>query len=219
MSGGARRRLHEALAASAGRLGSWLLRLLGATWRVTTEGPDPLSPKHEPVVAAFWHRNVLIAAHHYRDRDFSAAVSRSRDGDLIAALLAALGYREPPRGSSTRGGAAALRELVRLVAAGTTVSIQTDGPRGPARVSKPGVVTLARLTGRPIVPVAFGASRGVRFRSWDRTLLPAPFARIVCRYGDAIPMPEETGDDLDEQIRLQLDHELNRLTDELDTRF
>ena len=219
MSDATRGRLHAARAAVLGRLGSWVLRLLGATWRVTTEGPDPLYPNHEPVVAAFWHRNVLIAAHYYRDRDFSVAVSRSRDGDLIGALLTALGYRSPPRGSSTRGGAAALRELVRLVSAGTTVSIQTDGPRGPARISKPGVVTLARLTGRPIVPVAFGASRGTRFRSWDRTLLPAPFAQIVCRYGAAIPIPREEGDDRDEEIRRQLDRELNHLTDEIDARF
>ncbi len=219
MSGATRGRLHAARTALLGQLGSWLLRLLGATWRVTTEGPDPLCPNHAPVVAAFWHRNVLIAAHHYRDRGFTSAVSRSRDGDLIAALLTALGYSSPPRGSSTRGGAAALHALVRLVSAGTTVSVQTDGPRGPARVSKSGVVTLARLTGCSIAPVAFGASRGMRFRSWDRTLLPAPFAQIVCRYGDAIPMPPEEGDDRDEEIRLQLDRELNRMTDEIDARF
>lgn len=130
-----------------GRLAAGALRLFGATWRVRIEGPDPLQPGHEPVVAAFWHRNVLIGAWHYRDREFSAPVSRSRDGDRTVSMLSDLGYRQPPRGSSTRGGTVALRELIRRVKAGTTVSIQPDGPQGPARVSKLGIVSLARLTG------------------------------------------------------------------------
>ena len=90
-----------------GRLAALVLRLIGATWRVRVEGPDPLVPGHEPVVAAFWHRNVLIAAWHYRGRGFSVPVSRSRDGDRIVSMLSALGYEGSPRGSSTRGGAAA----------------------------------------------------------------------------------------------------------------
>jgi lysophospholipid acyltransferase (LPLAT)-like uncharacterized protein len=211
-----RGRIRAAGVVLAGRVAAVLLRCLGTTWRTTIEGPDPLTPSHESVVAAFWHRNVLVAAHHYRDRDFSAAVSRSRDGDLVAALLVALGYRDPPRGSSTRGGPAALRELVRLVEAGATVSIQTDGPQGPARISKSGVLNLARLTGRPVTPVAFSASRALQFASWDQTLLPAPFARIVCRYADPLIVPADADDAALDEIRRRLDHELNEMTDELD---
>lgn len=193
-----------------------LLRALGATWRVRWDGPSPLAPGHAPVVAAFWHRNVLIASWAYRDRGFSAAVSRSRDGDRIAALLAALGYRQPPRGSSTRGGAAALRELFKLVRAGTTVSIQPDGPQGPRRVAKGGVVTLARLTRRPITPVGFSARPALRFRSWDGTLLPLPFARVVCRYGEALPVPPDADDAGEERCRQTLEACLDDLTDTLD---
>jgi lysophospholipid acyltransferase (LPLAT)-like uncharacterized protein len=86
-----------------GHLVALLLRGLGATWRVQKEGPDPLTPGHGPVVAAFWHQNVLIASYLYRDRGFSVPVSRSRDGDRIAALLSALGYRQSPRGTTDRG--------------------------------------------------------------------------------------------------------------------
>jgi lysophospholipid acyltransferase (LPLAT)-like uncharacterized protein len=200
----------------AGHIAALLLRALGATWRVRTEGPDPLVPGHAPVVAAFWHRNVLIASHFYRDRGFSAAVSRSRDGDRIAALLTALGYQQTPRGSSTRGGAAALRELFRLVRSGTTVSIQPDGPQGPARVSKIGIVTLSRLTRRPITPVGFSASPVLRFHSWDRTLLPLPFARVVCRYGQPLQIPPDADDEAEERLRLALDDSLNALTNDLD---
>lgn len=202
-----------------GALAAGLLRLLGATWRVRVEGPDPLTPGHEPVVAAFWHRNVLIASHLYRDRGFSAAVSRSRDGDRIAALLAALGYQQTARGSSTRGGTTALRELIAQVQDGTTVSIQPDGPQGPARISKLGIVTLARLSQRPITPVGLSARPALRFRSWDGTLLPLPFARVLCSYGEPIEVREEADEDEEELRRQELDQRLNQLTNALDARL
>jgi lysophospholipid acyltransferase (LPLAT)-like uncharacterized protein len=201
-----------------GRTVAWLLRALGATWRVRVEGPDPLVPGHAPVVAAFWHCNVLIASWLYRDRGFSVAVSRSRDGDRIAALLGALGYRETPRGSSTRGGAAALRELVGLVREGATVSIQPDGPQGPARAAKVGVVTLARLGGRPVTPVSFSARPALRFRSWDGTVLPLPFARVVCRYAAPLDVAPDADDAEEERCRAALEQLLNRDTDELEGR-
>jgi lysophospholipid acyltransferase (LPLAT)-like uncharacterized protein len=214
---------HSRLAALGLALLGWtaalLLRALGATWRVRSEGPNPLVPGHPALVAAFWHRNVLIASHHYRGRGFSAAVSRSRDGDRIAAMLSALGYHQPPRGSSTRGGAAALHELVRLVRSGTTVSIQPDGPQGPARVSKIGIVTLARLTGQPITPVGFSATPCLRFHSWDGTVLPLPFARVACRYGEPIHVPEDADEALEERLRRELDARLDALTNEVDTRL
>ena len=112
-----------------------------------------------------------------------------------------------------------LRELYGLVKSGITVSVQTDGPQGPARVSKIGVITLARLTQRPITPVAFSASPCLRFRSWDRALLPAPLAKVACRYGEPITVPPEADERAEEELRVQLDAELNRLTDELDSRL
>lgn len=210
---------HKLASAMLGRIGAMLLRLWGATWRVTTEGPNPLVGDHDPVVAAFWHRNILMAAWHFRDRNFSVAVSRSRDGDLIAAVLAGLGYQRTARGSSTRGGAAALKELYSLVNKGTTVSVQTDGPQGPPRVSKIGVVTLARLTGRPVQPVTFSARPAYRFKSWDQTILPWPFARVVCRWAEPLPVDADADDDAEESLRSELDTVLNEVTDQLDARI
>lgn len=199
-----------------GRTAALALRLLARTWRVTTDGQDPLVPDHDAVVAAFWHRNILIAAWYYRDRAFSVAVSRSKDGDVIASALTGLGYSPSARGSSTRGGAAALRELARLVSSGVTVSVQPDGPQGPARVSKVGVVTLARLTGTPVQPVAFSARPAFRFKSWDETILPLPFARVSCRYGEPIAVARDADEEAEEARRRDLDAALNQLTDELD---
>ncbi len=203
----------------ASRFATLLLRVLGATWRISVEGDDPFATGHGPHLGAFWHRNALIAAFVFRDREFSVPVSRSRDGDLITQLLLGLGYIMPPRGSSSRGGAAALRSLTRMVEQGVTVSIQTDGPRGPARVSKHGMVSLARRTGRPISPLAFSARPCIQFRSWDRTLLPLPFARVLCSFGPAIPVPRDAEPEEEEAIRGTLDRELNRLTDKADDRF
>jgi lysophospholipid acyltransferase (LPLAT)-like uncharacterized protein len=205
--------------AVAARAAALLLRLLGASWRVTTEGPDPLPEGRAPHLAAFWHRNILTAVWYYRDRGFGTAVSRSRDGDLITALLGALGYRAPARGSSSRGGAAALLRLVRMLRSGVTISLQTDGPRGPAAISKPGVVALARLTGVAITPVAFSARPCLHFRSWDRTLLPLPFARVVCRYGPPIEVPASADEELEETLRQRLDRELETLAGAGDRAF
>jgi len=202
----------------ASRLAAGFLRLIGSTWRIQVDGPDPFSAGPGPHLGAFWHRNALIAAYAFRDKGFSVPVSRSRDGDLITRLLLELGYKMPPRGSSSQGGTVALRALDRMVEAGTTISIQTDGPRGPARVSKLGMVSLARRTGRPISPLAFSAKPCIRFNSWDSTLLPLPFARVLCSFGAPIAVPRDAEPGEEEEIRAALDLELNRLTDLADAR-
>jgi hypothetical protein len=92
----------------------------------------------------------------------------------------------------------------------------TDGPRGPARRSKIGVVGLARLTGVPITPFVLSARPRLRLRSWDRTLLPMPFARVVCRFGEPIAVPRDADPEREEQLCRELDRELGRLTDAAD---
>ena len=177
---------------------SLALRLLGASWRVEVLGHDPRVPASPdaptgPHLAALFHESLVVAAWLYRDQGYSAAVSRSRDGSLISSTLDWLGFAESARGSSSRGGSAALASLVRSLGAGTTVAVLVDGPRGPARIAKPGIAALARLSARPVQPVAVAASPALRLRSWDRSLVPLPFARVVCAYGEPIP-PDEVAD-------------------------
>lgn len=169
-----------------GWLAAGLLRVLGATWRVRTSGPDPFSAGHTPVLGALLHRDFLIAAWLFRDRGIRVGVSRSRDGELIDRVLGALGYAEAARGSSSRGGAVAQLSLLRSLQAGRSVAVVVDGPRGPAGRPKPGVVRLAQHTRRPITPVSFHARFAWRFGSWDATCLPLPFARVECRYAAPI---------------------------------
>jgi lysophospholipid acyltransferase (LPLAT)-like uncharacterized protein len=206
MSGTARSRGLRGL----GRLAAAALRTLGASWRISQQGPDPFL-RGGPVIGVCWHEHVLVLAHRFRDRGFSVAVSRSRDGEWISAALPPLGYCEPVRGSSSRGGTAALLGLVRLVRAGTTVSILADGPRGPAHVSKLGPVALARLTGTALTPLSFEARPAIRFGSWDRTVLPLPFARVRLVYGEPIAVPADADEAREEELRRQLDRALSEL--------
>ena len=167
------------------------LRLLGATWRLRITGHDPFAAGDHPVLGALLHRDFLVAAWHYRDRGIHVGVSRSRDGDRIAAVLRKLGYGEPARGSSSRGGALAQIRLLRVLDAHEHVAVVVDGPRGPAGKPKPGIAQLARESGRPITPVTFHASRAIRFGSWDRAQLPLPFAKVEVRYGEAMVLGGE----------------------------
>ncbi len=198
-------------------LAALVLRILGSTWRVHVTGANPVEASGgEAQIGVFWHRNALIASYLFRDLGFAVPVSQSRDGNLIAALLMRLGYLPPPRGSDSRGGSGALLSVARLVQAGTTVSIQSDGPRGPARRSKPGVVALSRITGAPITPVAISAAPCIRFDSWDGTLLPYPFARVRCDFAEPLVAAPVKDTEAEDEFREQIDHRLNERTDALD---
>jgi len=197
---------------AAGLAGALFLRALGRTWRVTTTGPDPFALTG-PVVGAVWHEGLFVAAWRWRGRGMAVPVSRSRDGDLIDGVLARLGFSESPRGSSSRGASSLLRAMIRAVRAGHIVAVLPDGPRGPARVAKPGAVALASAAGAALVPVGIAARPCLRFGSWDRALLPLPFARVHCIYGAAIRLPKRSGDADVEHWRAELEASLDRLRD------
>lgn len=180
-----------------GWLSGVLLRLLGATWRVEIQGTDPRfaavsrasaapSAPHPPVLAALLHESLVVAAWLFRDAGYCVAVSQSRDGSLVSSTLRSLGYAEPARGSSSRGGSTAFLGLLRQLELGTTVAVLVDGPRGPAGVAKPGIAALARHSATSIQPLALAARPALRLSSWDRSLVPLPFARVVCVFGEPI---------------------------------
>lgn len=163
-------------------------RGLGASWRFrevgsgrALRGPQPL----RPALYALWHEHILPLAYLHRGQGAVAMVSRHRDGEILAGVLAMLGY-EVVRGSSTRGGAAAYRALVRAGRAGHPLAVTPDGPRGPRRRADPGAIRAAAAAGLPVVPVAAAAERGWRLRSWDRFLVPAPGSRVWVAHGEAL---------------------------------
>jgi lysophospholipid acyltransferase (LPLAT)-like uncharacterized protein len=211
-------RLRRAGRTLVAALAAALIRALGATWRVRVEGQSPFDSGARPLLGALWHRSALLAAYQFRDRRAVVIVSRSRDGDWIEALLSRLGYAPSPRGSSSRGGAAALRQQIRATRETGVGALLCDGPRGPAGVAKPGIVLLARACRAPLWPVVFSARPALRFGSWDRMLLPLPFARVICAYGEPIVVPRDANDATLEACRVRLEHSLNRLTGDLDPR-
>ena len=145
-----------------------------------------------PVLFTLWHGRLLPLGYLHRRQGVVAIVSKSADGEYLTRLLQHWGFLAV-RGSSSRGGDRALRELVRLVRAGRSVAITPDGPRGPCEQLKPGVLQLAQLTGAPIVTVAAGTDRGWWFVRWDRFLVPQPFARVRVAYGDAVFIQRAAG--------------------------
>jgi lysophospholipid acyltransferase (LPLAT)-like uncharacterized protein len=157
--------------------GSALLRLLGRTLRLEIRGDESLRRfrrEGRPVIFAFWHSGILPLAYLHRNQGTVVLVSRHADGEYIVRVLLRMGFGTS-RGSSTRGGAEGLRGLIRQVRDGRDVAITPDGPKGPARVFKPGALVLARLTGAPVIPIGIRAHRAWRLKSWDGFLIPKPF--------------------------------------------
>jgi hypothetical protein len=147
--------------ALAPRLGAFLIRGLRRLMRLEYRRPGQLRGMvegGERLILAFWHGHLLMMPYSYPGKRISALISEHHDGELIARTLLRMGFGVS-RGSTTSGGARALRQMVRLVREGWDIAITPDGPRGPRHQVQPGAIELARLTGAPIVPVAFGASK------------------------------------------------------------
>lgn len=168
-----------------------LIRLLRATVRIRHHGDAEQRRREaagERFILAFWHRHLLLMPYGYRGRRITVLVSRHRDGELIARTVARLGI-DCSRGSTTRGGVAGMRELLRKARRGYDLAFTPDGPRGPAAKVQPGVIAAAAATGFPIHPVALAASRGRRLSSWDRFLVPRPFSTVHFVYGEPLTVP------------------------------
>lgn len=157
------------------------LRGLAASWRVRARLPLGSHPRRSsgPIIYAMWHECIISVTAQWRDHDIQGLASQSFDGSLISATLLRLGYPPPSRGSSSRGGAEALRSHVEALKQGHHVVVTVDGPRGPAHAAKPGVGRMAEASGAPVVAVACAVDARWRLKSWDRTLLPPPFARVA----------------------------------------
>ncbi|HSS78087.1 MAG TPA: lysophospholipid acyltransferase family protein [Thermoanaerobaculia bacterium] len=167
---------------------AWFIRLLRSTVRLRHHGDERLRQwerGEQRFILAFWHRHLLLMPYAYRGRRISVLVSQSGDGELIARTVARLGI-DSTRGSSSRGGIAGMRSLLRKAAEGWDIAFTPDGPRGPASEVQPGVILAAASTGLPIVPVALAASREKRLHSWDRFVIPLPLSTVHFVYGEPL---------------------------------
>ena len=192
------------------RLGTATLRALALTWRVRFTNPDvvrALKDRGEAFVYVLWHGNLLPLLWTHRNRGVAVMISEHSDGEIIARVAHALGFRTV-RGSTSRGAARALLSACRELEQGHDLAITPDGPRGPAQVVAPGALVIAQRTSAPMVPTAASATRAWRLRSWDAFLIPKPFATVTVAYGDPIRVAADTARDAiseTENVRAGLD--------------
>lgn len=193
---------------------SLLIRAVRRTMRLQFEGSESverLAAAGRPYIHAFWHGHLFLMPYSYRGRRISIVISAHRDGELIARTMGWFGHAGI-RGSTTAGGISALRGAVRALKDGSDVGFTPDGPRGPRHRAQPGVVQAARLSGAPIVPVAFAASRRRILSSWDGFVLPAPFSRGVFVYGEPIEVVRTADDAALEEVRRRVEEALHAVT-------
>ena len=134
----------------------------------------------------------------------SLMISRSQDGEVIARIARKQGWH-PVRGSSSRDGKKALKEIIERMSLSGLAAHIVDGPRGPAGIVKPGVISIARASGAGVVPLYTMADRAWFFKSWDRFMLPKPFARVTVRFGKMIHFPTQEGEVAFERQRAELE--------------
>lgn len=176
-------------------LGAFLVRGLTKTLRLTVEDPQGIvSHSPEPMIFAFWHNRLLVMpalyTRHFPGRKLAALVSASNDGEVLARLLAEFGF-EAARGSSSRRGSLGFRTILRLGKEGHDIAVTPDGPRGPRYQIQDGVLQVAQLLQRAILPITCRFSSKWELRSWDRFQIPQPFSACHIRVGNRIDPPRE----------------------------
>ena len=188
------------------------MRLLSATLRYrVNSGSGPPKLPDKPVIFALWHNHLALCMKVYQSfvrpdhqhDHLAALISASKDGAFLAAILQRFGVR-PVRGSSSRRGAQALLELTSWAERGFDLAVTPDGPRGPCHVVQEGVITLAQLTGLPIVPYSCRLRWKIRLKSWDRFEIPLPFSPCEMTFGEPIHVPREMTEDGRARLREQL---------------
>ncbi len=198
------------------------IRLVYATSRWAIEGGEVAQRFHRekrPFILAFWHGRLLMMPMAWpREVAIHMLISGHRDGRIIADAVGHFGIASIA-GSSSRGGLAALRAMVKMLKDGACVGITPDGPRGPAERASLGIVAAARLAQVPIIPLAYATRRRRLMATWDRFHLALPFTTGLHLWGEPISVPEDAGEAALEGYRQRVEDALNALGREADRRM
>lgn len=198
------------------RLADWafyaLISLIGKTLRYETEGWENFEKAHEKGVPiyVFWHNRIFAGTYFFRNRGIVVITSQSFDGEYIARFIRRFGYGAA-RGSSTRGGVAALVELIRVMRRGLPAGFTIDGPKGPRYVAKSGACLLAKKTQNPMMPFLVETKKFWEINSWDKLQIPKPFSRARVFIAELIYVAKDASDAELENKRLQLQTTLDEL--------
>lgn len=205
------------------RLALWLIswagflaiKLICSTLKYDVSAEDTNEPLtrmslQPPLVAPFWHRCVFAATYFFRERGIAVMTSRSFDGEYIARIIAKFGF-SAVRGSSSRSGARALLGMHKVIKQPGIAAFTIDGPRGPIYVAKPGPVLLARNTQAPIRCFYVAVSKSWQLNSWDRFLIPKPWARAHVRFSAPIEVPAQADEEQMKELHQQMQTALERV--------
>ncbi|MDR1397862.1 MAG: lysophospholipid acyltransferase family protein [Desulfarculales bacterium] len=196
-------------------LAGLLLKLNFATCRVTHLTPWEIKDRS---IGVTWHRASIFFLYYTRKKKPAIMVSQSRDGDILSAFISQL-RSVPVRGSSSRGGLAALKELAAGFKSGRFRHAATvaDGPQGPPYVAKEGMIMLSVLSGAPLIPMIWSCDRAWIFRrAWDKTMIPKPFARVWMEMAPPISYPAKMSKEEMEAARKALQNQLEEMRRRLD---
>lgn len=198
------------------RTASFLINVLLKTVRLRIENSDAvkeLDKQKKNYVVAFWHGSMLIGWFMQRNRNFASLVSKSKDGDVLTAILEKWNFHVV-RGSSSKGGHEALDMMIHLTEENYHLALTPDGPTGPIYKMKPGAVITARRSQIPLLLVGIGMKSKWTLKSWDKFEIPKPFSTVTAMYSKPIMIPailtkEETSEVID-----KCEAELNNLQKE-----
>lgn len=183
-------------------VGSWIIRMIGVTWRVRMIDARPVDAmRHDgqPVALLLWHGQLLPLLYIMRFQSIACLISTHRDGELIAQVARRLGCKLV-RGSSSKGADRALLGLVRTLKDGFTIAVTPDGPRGPYRTFAPGALIAAHRAGAPVVAFGVHATRAWYLKSWDKFMIPKPFARVTIVFDAPMRVPGDSARDAADAI-------------------
>lgn len=195
----------------SGQAVQWLLSAAAAgyvrvvRWTSGLDRPEP--PPGGPFILATWHSRLLLLADLRHGRPLTALISGNRDGQLISKIASFYGIRSVG-GSSSRDGSKALRELIRLARAGHSLYITPDGPRGPRFKFKPGAIFCAQISGKAVVPIAYAAKPAWILKTWDKFVIPPPFAKISIAIGEPFFPPKKMSDEEMAQAERELERRM-----------
>ncbi len=212
----------EAVRAALCWLGAQYIRLVRATGSWQVEGgqiPARFWRDGKPFILTFWHGRIMMMPYCWqRDKPINMLISQHKDGQFIARTVAHFGI-DTVAGSSSKGGSAALRAMLRALKQGRSVGITPDGPRGPRMRASDGVVHVARLSGVPVIPCGFSARRRRLLGSWDRFTVAYPFSRGVFVWGEPIEVPTDASPEQLEAARAAIENGLTAVTQNADRRM
>lgn len=200
-------------------IGLVLIKIIALTLRVRIlelENESRLLNKGKSLIYASWHQRFFPGITFFAKRKpIAIMISESKDGEMIAHAVKILGW-EPVRGSSSHGGKIALKKINALAKNGYKIGHIVDGPKGPSKIVKPGLLRIAQATGLPIVPTITSAQNKWFANSWDRFIIPKPFSRVIIRFGEPIYVAETIDDEAFEQLRIGVEHRLKGLYNDTD---